>query len=100
MRPGNGVHAATKHAVRVISEGLRQEVKPHNIRTTIISPGAVDTELPASVKAPGVAEGIADFYDKLAIPASSFGRCVLFAISQPDDMDINEILYRPTAQPG
>ena len=43
--PGGAVYAATKHAVRVISEGLRQEVKPHNIRTTIISPGAVATEL-------------------------------------------------------
>lgn len=100
VRPGNAVYAATKHSVRVISEGLRQEVKPYNIRSTIISPGAVDTELPGSVKAPGVAEGIADFYQKLAIPASSFARCVLFAISQPDDMDVNEILYRPTAQEG
>jgi len=100
VRAGNAVYAATKHAVRVISEGLRQEVKPYNIRTTIISPGAVDTELPGSVKAPGVAEGIAEFYAKLAIPASSFARCVLFAISQPNDMDVNEILYRPTAQEG
>lgn len=95
---GNAVYAATKHAVRVISEGLRQEVKPYNIRTTIISPGAVDTELPSSVKAPGVAEGIADFYEKMAIPASSFARCVLFAIGQPEEVDINEILFRPTAQ--
>ena len=87
-----------KTAVRVISEGLRQEVKPYNIRTTIISPGAVDTELPASVKAPGVAEGIAAFYESAGIPASSFARCVVFAISQPDDMDVNEILFRPTAQ--
>jgi NADP-dependent 3-hydroxy acid dehydrogenase YdfG len=100
VRPGNAVYAATKHSVRVISEGLRQEVKPYNIRTTIISPGAVDTELPASVQAPGVAEGIADFYQQMAIPASSFGRCVVFAVSQPEDMDVNEILYRPTAQQG
>jgi NADP-dependent 3-hydroxy acid dehydrogenase YdfG len=95
---GNAVYAATKHSVRIISEGLRQEVKPYNIRTTIISPGAVDTELPASVKAPGIAEGIADFYEHMAIPASSFARCVLFAISQPEEVDINEILFRPTAQ--
>lgn len=100
IRPGGAVYSATKHAVRVISEALRQEVKPYNIRSTIISPGAVDTELPQSVKAPGVAEGVSDFYAKTAIPASSFARCVLFAISQPDDMDVNEILYRPTAQQG
>ncbi len=96
--PGNAVYAATKHSVRVISEGLRQEVKPYNIRTTIISPGAVDTELPASVKASGVAEGVAALYEKVAIPASSFARCVLFAISQPEEVDVNEILFRPTAQ--
>jgi NADP-dependent 3-hydroxy acid dehydrogenase YdfG len=96
--PGGAVYSATKTAVRVISEGLRQEVKPYNIRTTIISPGAVATELPASVTEPDFAQGIAQFYEQVAIPAESFARCVLFAISQPDDVDINEILFRPTAQ--
>ena len=67
VRAGGAVYAATKHAVRALSEGLRQEVKGHNIRTTIISPDA-------------------------------FARTVAFAISQPDDMDINEILFRPTSQ--
>lgn len=95
---GSAVYAATKHSVRVVSEGLRQEVKPYNVRTTVLLPGAVDTELPASVKASGVAEGIAQFYEATAIPASSFARCVLFAISQPEDVDINEILFRPTKQ--
>lgn len=95
---GSAVYAATKHSVRVISEGLRQEVKPYNIRTTVLSPGAVDTELPASVKAAGVSEGVAQFYEATAIPASSFARCVLFAMSQPEDVDINEILFRPTKQ--
>lgn len=95
---GNAVYAASKHSVRVISESLRQEVKPYNIRTTILSPGAVDTELPTSVKAEGVAAGIAQFYAANAIPASSFARCALFAISQPEDVDINEILFRPTKQ--
>jgi NADP-dependent 3-hydroxy acid dehydrogenase YdfG len=98
VRAGGSVYSATKHAVRVISEGLRQEVKPYNIRTTIISPGAVDTELPNSVSEPDVAEGIRAMYDQLAIPADSFARCVAFAMSQPDDVDINEILYRPTGQ--
>jgi NADP-dependent 3-hydroxy acid dehydrogenase YdfG len=95
---GGAIYQATKHSVRVISEALRQEVKPYNIRTTILSPGAVDTELPQSVKAEGVAEGIAQFYETNAIPASSFARCVLFAISQPEEVDINEILFRPTKQ--
>ncbi|WP_343715491.1 SDR family oxidoreductase [Inquilinus sp.] len=96
--PGFTVYAATKHAVRALSEGLRQEVKPYNIRTTVISPGAVATELPASVTDPQAAERIRAFYDKVAIPADSFARGVAFAISQPEEVDINEILFRPTAQ--
>jgi len=96
--PGGVVYAATKHAVRAISEGLRQEVKPYNIRSTVISPGAVDTELPASVTEPDMATAVRGRYDKWAIPADSFARCVAFAISQPEDVDINEILFRPTVQ--
>ncbi|MBB4200490.1 oxidoreductase [Rhodoblastus sphagnicola] len=98
VRPGNVVYAATKHAVRAISEGLRQEVKPYNIRTTILSPGAIDTELPGSITATEVAKATQGYYAQNAIPALSFARCALFAISQPDDVDINEILFRPTRQ--
>jgi NADP-dependent 3-hydroxy acid dehydrogenase YdfG len=95
--PGGAVYAATKHAVRVISEGLRQEVKPYNIRTTIISPGAVATELPDTITDPTVAAGMRQAYEK-AIPADSFARAVAFAMSQPEEVDINEIVFRPTAQ--
>jgi NADP-dependent 3-hydroxy acid dehydrogenase YdfG len=98
VRGGGVVYSATKHAVRVISEGLRQEVKPHGIRTTIISPGAVDTELPNSISETDVAAGTKQFYAAQAIPADSFARCVLFAMEQPPEVDINEILYRPTVQ--
>jgi NADP-dependent 3-hydroxy acid dehydrogenase YdfG len=84
--------------VRVISEALRKEVKPYNIRTTVLSPGAVDTELPASIGAPGISEAIAGFYQQNAIPADSFARCVVFAMSQPENVDISEILFRPTIQ--
>jgi NADP-dependent 3-hydroxy acid dehydrogenase YdfG len=98
VRPGSAVYAATKHAVRVISEGLRQEVKPYNIRSTIISPGAVASELPNSITEPDVAAGIRDFYEKYAISAKSFADMVAFAMSQPEDVDINEILFRPTRQ--
>lgn len=92
------VYSATKHAVRALSEGLRQEVKPWNIRTTIISPGAVATELPGSATEADIAQGLHDFYEANAISADSFARTVAFAISQPDDMDVNEILFRPTRQ--
>ena len=96
--PGGAVYSATKHAVRVISEGLRQEVKPYNIRTTVISPGAVATELPNSVTDPQQAERVKALYNNVAIPAESFASMVAFAMSQPDNVDVNEILYRPTAQ--
>jgi NADP-dependent 3-hydroxy acid dehydrogenase YdfG len=98
VRPGGAVYSATKTAVRVISEGLRQEVKAYNIRTTVISPGAVDTELPNTITDPDLARGMKDFYASTAIPAESFARAVEFAMSQPEDVDINEILYRPTRQ--
>lgn len=98
VTPAGAVYAATKHAVRALSEGLRQEVKPYNIRTTVISPGAVATELPDSITEPDISENIHKFYEALAIPAHSFAHAVAFAMSQPDDVDINEILFRPTRQ--
>jgi NADP-dependent 3-hydroxy acid dehydrogenase YdfG len=97
VAPAGAVYAATKHAVRVISEGLRQETKAYRIRTTVISPGAVDTELPHSITEPDIREALLKRYE-IAIPADSFGRAVIFAMSQPDDVDINEILYRPLRQ--
>lgn len=97
VRPGSSVYAATKHAVRALSEGLRQEVKPYNIRTTIISPGAVATELPDSVTEPDISENVRKIYE-IAIAADSFARAVAYAMSQPDDVDVNEILFRPTRQ--
>src|SRR4051812_27779142 len=96
--PGSAVYSATKHAVRALTEGLRMEVKPYGIRTTIISPGAVATELPNTVSDPAVATRIKKLYEEVAIPADSFARTVAFAMNQPDDVDINEILFRPTRQ--
>lgn len=95
--PGGVVYAATKHAVRVISEGLRQEVKPYNIRTTIISPGAVATDLLHTISDPVIAENMRKTYEN-AIPAISFAGMIAFAMSQPPEVDVNEILFRPTAQ--
>lgn len=96
--PGSAVYAATKFAVRALSEGLRQEVKPHNIRTTVISPGAVATELPNTITDPDVAATVGKLYEDVAVPADSFARAVVFALSQPEEVDINEILFRPTRQ--
>ncbi|WP_455922902.1 SDR family oxidoreductase [Pseudomonas putida] len=98
VRPGSAVYAATKSAVLALSEGLRQEVKPYDIRTTVISPGALATALPGSITEADIAGHIQQFYDEFAIPAESFARAVAFAISQPAEVDINEILFRPTRQ--
>lgn len=97
VRAGGAVYSATKHAVRIISEGLRQEVKPYNIRTTIISPGMVATELPDSITEPDIAANMRKAYEG-AVSADSFASMVVFAMSQPDDVDVNEILFRPTSQ--
>ncbi len=78
--PGSAVYAATKHAILARSEGLRQEVKPYNIRTTVISLGEVATELPNSVTDPAVVARIHKLYEEIAIPAESFARAVAFAI--------------------
>ena len=96
--PAGAVYCATKHAVLALSEGLRMEVKPYNIRTTVISPGAVATELTDSITDPDAGEKIRNFYAQVAIPAESFARAVAFAISQPEEVDVNEILFRPTRQ--
>ena len=97
--PGATVYCATKFAVRALSEGFRREVKSYNIRTTVISPGAVSTELLEHISEKDIQEGTKDFVSKIAVGADTFARMVAFAISQPEDVDVNEILFRPTAQP-
>jgi NADP-dependent 3-hydroxy acid dehydrogenase YdfG len=67
-----------------ISEGLRQEVKPYNICTMVMSPGAVATELPKSVTEPDIAETVRKTYEQLAIQAASCARAVVFVISQSE----------------
>lgn len=94
--PGGAVYCASKYAVRAISEGLRQEIGG-DIRCTIISPGAVATELTDSVKDPDASENIAQVYQD-AIAPDAIAKAIAFAIEQPAEVDINEILVRPTAQ--
>lgn len=93
------VYCATKSAVRAISEGLRQEVKDYNIRVTVISPGAVDTELTDHITEDELGDTVRDYVKKVAVPARTMADMVSFAISQPENVDVNEILFRPTAQP-
>ena len=96
--PGGTVYCATKAAVRTLSEGLRVEVHGDGIRTTIISPGAVDSELKASTSDESSSKAVNELYRTLAIPAESIARAIAYAIEQSADVDINEIVVRPTAQ--
>ncbi len=64
----------------------------------MVSPGAVDTELPHTITDAQVSERVQQFYEQAAIPADSFARAVVYAMSQPKDVDINEIHFPPTAQ--
>ncbi len=97
VRPGSAVYAATKAAVRMLSEGLRQEVKPYGIRTSVISPGAIDTELPDSITEPDIAAAVREFYG-IALPADSFASLLAYVIGAPEEVDINEVVFRPTRQ--
>lgn len=94
---GSTVYAGTKFAVRAISEGLRKEELGNNIRVTIISPGAVATELPNSITDMDLKPGILEAY-KGAIDAESIASAIAFAIEQPSNVAINEMLIRPTHQ--
>jgi len=94
--PGGTVYSGTKFAVRAISEGLRIEAGGA-IRTTTIEPGAVDSELKFGSSHEASSTFVQEFY-KQAVPAESVARAVAFAIEQPADVDINEIVLRPTFQ--
>ena len=95
--PGGTVYSGTKFAVRAISEGLRHEVGGH-IRTTTILPGAVESELKHGSSHGASAEFVNAFYQQNQIPADAVARAVAYAIEQPDNVDINEIVLRPTVQ--
>jgi NADP-dependent 3-hydroxy acid dehydrogenase YdfG len=94
VSPTSAVYSATKYAVWAISDGLRQESK--NIRVTIISPGVVETELGAEITDEST-KGFLKELRKTALTADAVARAVLYAVAQPDDVDVNEIIVRPTA---
>ena len=97
--PGGTVYCATKAAVRALTEGLRMELHPQSIRCTMISPGAVATELPESSSEEATRKNLREFYNTVAaIPADSIAHAIANAIDQPADVAINEIVIRPTAQ--
>jgi NADP-dependent 3-hydroxy acid dehydrogenase YdfG len=95
--PAMAVYAATKTAVRTISEGLRQEAGK-DLRVSVVSPGIVDTGFVDGIPDPAVRAGLIETRDAVAIPPEAIARAIAFAIEQPADVDVNEIVVRPTAQ--
>ncbi|MEU0537554.1 SDR family oxidoreductase [Amycolatopsis tolypomycina] len=95
--PAMAVYAATKTAVRTISEGLRQEAGP-DLRVTLVSPGMIATGFIDGIPEAAVRERLGETRDAVAIPPAAIARAIAFAIDQPAEVDVNEIVVRPTAQ--
>jgi NADP-dependent 3-hydroxy acid dehydrogenase YdfG len=95
--PLHGVYAATKNAVRTITEALRQEAGD-NLRVTGISPGFINTDFAESMTNPEVKAQTLGTRDKMAISPDAIARAIAFAIEQPADVDVGDIVIRPTAQ--
>ena len=96
-KPNQAVYSGTKFAVRAISEGLRQEAGD-KLRVTIISPGFVHTNFAKTVTKPEVKAQLGESRDKFALSPDAVARAIAFAIEQPADVDVGEIVVRPTAQ--
>ncbi|MGY0465428.1 SDR family oxidoreductase [Kitasatospora sp. cg17-2] len=97
VKSPQGVYAATKTAVKVLTEGLRQESGPH-LRVTLVSPGFTHTEGIGKGAAPEIAAAMVRQRDEIAMPPSAVAAAVGFAIEQPEGIDVGEIVVRPTAQ--
>jgi NADP-dependent 3-hydroxy acid dehydrogenase YdfG len=97
VSPGTAVYAATKNAGRTFSEALRQEVGD-GIRVTAVSPGMVGTDFTEGTKDPDARRQMEQHRDEIAIDPSAIARAVAFAIEQPADVDVNEIVVRPARQ--
>jgi len=98
-RDSSGVYAGTKFAVNAISEGLRQELLEDNIRVTIVEPGAVDTELPDHITDEDARESLSGLLKLERLQAEDIAEAIVYAVTQPERVSVNEILIRPTQQP-
>ncbi len=96
-RPAMAVYSGTKFAVRAISEGLRQEAGD-KLRVTLITPGFVRTDFIETVNNSAVRAQLESARDRFAIPPDAIARAIVFAIEQPAEVDVGEIVVRPTAQ--
>jgi NADP-dependent 3-hydroxy acid dehydrogenase YdfG len=96
VSPTAAVYCATKYAVRAISDGLRQETDC--IRVTVVSPGVVESELADTISDEATRD-LVKAYRRIAIQPDAIARAIGYAIEQPDDVDVNELIVRPTASP-
>ena len=94
--PTAAVYCATKFAVRALSEGLRQESR--DLRVTVVSPGLTRSELFDGIGDPQLQAGVRAMLDQSSIPTSAIAEAIGYAIGQPDSVDVNELIVRPTAQ--
>ncbi|MDP9435252.1 MAG: SDR family NAD(P)-dependent oxidoreductase, partial [Actinomycetota bacterium] len=98
-RSGAGVYNASKWAVNAFSESLRQEVTARGVRVVVVEPGAVATELPDHITHAGTKEQTLGFYAQMRpLQAEDVAAAVLYAVTQPPHVAVNEILVRPTDQ--
>lgn len=95
--PTMGVYAATKNAVRTVTEALRQEAGP-SLRVTEVSPGMIATNFGDSITDPGAKEAVQKQMGDMGIPPEAIARGILFALEQPSEVDVGSIVIRPTAQ--
>jgi NADP-dependent 3-hydroxy acid dehydrogenase YdfG len=98
-RDSSGVYAGSKHAVGAISEGLRQELLEDNIRVTVVEPGAVATELTDHITDEDAREAVSGLHQLDILHSEDVANAIVYAVTQPDRVSVNEILIRPTQQP-
>lgn len=95
--PTAAVYSATKYAVRAFSEGLRQEIGG-GIRVTVVAPGATESELANGISDPELRRAAIEDYRRDLLPAEAIARAIAYAVDQPPEVDVNELVVRPTAQ--
>ena len=95
--PTSAVYSATKFAVRALTEGLRQECPP-SIRVTLVAPGATESELPNAISDPAMKKAAIEQFRIHLLPAEAIARAIAYALAQPADVDVNELVIRPAGQ--
>lgn len=97
--PSQGVYAATKTAVRALCEVMRQELTEHNVRSTLVTPGFTDTDFISSTRDPAELEALKGRREAVAMPPEAVAEAIAYALTQPENVDVGEIIVRPTVQP-